>query len=380
MFIYRAARVCCGPCRIRRAARWTSAKLHRTIDDRSRPTGTGFAQRYTTARGTVPLRKAAITARDRGLTDVSATVGLPRSLLYHKYHVLWETFFAGLGVQTITSPVSNRAILARGIELAVDETCVPVKLLLGHVDALRDEADYVLIPRIVTLARGETACVKFLGSYDVARNAIPGIRLLEYTVDVEKGLYERQELCRVGATFERSSRKVRRAYEDASRAHERHLRALGEHQQDALGRPGIKVLVVGHAYNLYDEMLGKPIVDFLGKNGVEVVCSEYHDAAEARRLSRKISQDIPWTYNKELLGALESYRHRVDGIIFLVTFPCGPDSLMTELCMRSVKGTPSIMLVLDELQSEAGLQTRLESFIDLIEAGKQRMSASGEVL
>jgi predicted nucleotide-binding protein (sugar kinase/HSP70/actin superfamily) len=317
-------------------------------------------------------------AEQGGNEDMPATVGLPRSLLFHKYHVLWESFFRELGVQTITSPPSNRAILARGIELAVDETCVPVKLLLGHVDALRDKADYVLIPRIVTLARGETACVKFLGSYDVARNAIPGIRLLEYSVDVEKGLYERPELCRVGATFERNRRKVRRAYDEASRIHARHMRDLSERQETALARPGIKVLVVGHAYNLYDEMLGKPIVDFLGKNGVEVVCSEFHDTAKARKLARRISQDIPWTFNKELLGALESYRHRVDGIIFLVTFPCGPDSLMTELCMRSVKGTPSIMLVLDELQSEAGLQTRLESFIDLIVAGKQRMLMSGD--
>lgn len=308
---------------------------------------------------------------------MSVTVGLPRSLLFHKYHVLWESFFDALEVETVTSPPSNRAILARGIELAVDETCVPVKLYLGHVDALRDKADYVLVPRIVSLERGETACVKFLGAYDVARNAIPGIRLLEYNVDVENRIYERPELCRVGATFEPSKRRVRQAYDRAALAHTRHTRELDERQEAALARPGMKVLVVGHAYNLYDEMLGKPVVDFLGKNGVEVVCSEFHDAAKARKLAQRVSKDIPWTFNKELLGALESYRDRVDGIIYLVTFPCGPDSLMTELCMRSVKGTPSIMLVLDELQSEAGLQTRLESFIDLIAAGKGRKLAGG---
>lgn len=308
---------------------------------------------------------------------MQATVGLPRSLLFHKYHVLWESFFDALDVETVVSPPSNRAILARGIELAVDETCVPVKLFLGHVDALRDKADYVLVPRIVTLAKDETACVKFLGAYDVARNSVPGIRLLEYSVDVKNKLYERPELCRVGQTFERDARKVRRAYDRAALAHLRHTAELDARQEEVLARPGMKVLVVGHAYNLYDEMLGKPIADFLVKSGVEVVSSEFHDTPKARKLALRVSKDIPWTYNKELLGALESYRDRVDGIIFLVTFPCGPDSLMTELCMRSVKGTPSIMLVLDELQSEAGLQTRLESFIDLIAAGKQRAAAGG---
>jgi len=310
---------------------------------------------------------------------VQATVGLPRSLLFHKYHVLWESFFDALEVETVVSPPSNRAILARGIELAVDETCVPVKLFLGHVDALRDKADYILVPRIVTLAKDETACVKFLGAYDVARNSVPGVRLLEYSVDVKNKIHQRPELCRIGRVFERDARKVRKAYDRAALAHLRHTSELDERQEAVLARPGTKVLVVGHAYNLYDEMLGKPIVDFLGRQGVEVVCSEFHDTAKARRLARRVSKDIPWTYNKELLGALESYRDRVDGIIFLVTFPCGPDSLMTELCMRSVKGTPSIMLVLDELQSEAGLQTRLESFVDLIAAGKKHGTVRGGV-
>ncbi|MBE0417229.1 MAG: hypothetical protein IBX63_05650 [Coriobacteriia bacterium] len=318
-------------------------------------------------------------ANQGGTITVQATIGLPRSLLFHKYHVLWTSFFEALDVKTVTSPPSNRAILARGIELAVDETCVPVKLFLGHVDALRDKVDYILVPRIVTLAKDETACVKFLGAFDVARNSVPGVRLLEYNVDVANGVYERPELCRVGQTFERSRRKVRRAYDHAKAAQLRHASALADLQDEALERPGIKVLVVGHPYNLYDEMLGKPIVDFLGSHGAEVLCSEFADTAKARVLARKVSKDIPWTFNKELLGSLELYRSRVDGVIFLVTFPCGPDSLMTELCMRSMKGTPAVMIVLDELQSEAGLKTRLESFVDLIAAGKARRLSGGDV-
>ena len=64
------------------------------------------------------------------------TIGLPRSLLYHRYRVLWKAFFDGIGVETVESPPSNRVILDRGIRLAVDETCLPLKLLIGHVDAL----------------------------------------------------------------------------------------------------------------------------------------------------------------------------------------------------------------------------------------------------
>lgn len=301
---------------------------------------------------------------------MQATIGLPRSLLYHKYRVLWTSFFSAIGVETVTSPPSNRAILARGVELAVDETCVPLKVFLGHVDSLRDRADYVLVPRIVTLAKGETACVKFLGAYDVTRNAIPDVPLLEYNVDVANGVTERNELCRLGRVFERSARKVRRAYDEAKQEQELHDQRVAAKQAALLDRPGEKVLVVGHAYNLYDELLGKPILDTLAAEGVEVLCSELADMQQARELAARVSADIPWTYNKELLGALELYREQVDGVIFLVTFPCGPDSLMTELCLRRIKGTPAITLVLDELQGEAGLKTRLESFVDLLRAQK----------
>lgn len=301
---------------------------------------------------------------------MQATIGLPRSLLYHKYGVLWTSFFENLGVDTVTSPPSNRAILERGVELAVDETCVPLKVFLGHVDSLRGKADHVLVPRIVTLAKGETACVKFIGAYDVVRNVVPDIPVLEYNVDVENRVTERDELCRLGRRFERSGRRVRRAYDAAKADQERHHRDVSASQELILDRPGEKVLVVGHAYNLYDELLGKPIRETLARQGVEVLCSELADMDQARRLASRVSVDIPWTYNKELLGALELYRERVDGVIFLVTFPCGPDSLMTELCLRRIKGLPAITLVLDELQGEAGLKTRLESFVDLLRAQK----------
>ncbi len=295
------------------------------------------------------------------------TVGLPRSLLYHRYRVLWKSFFEGIGVETVESPPSNRAILDRGIRLAVDETCLPLKLLIGHVDALKGRVDYVLMPRIVSVARGETACVKFLGAYDVVRNVIDDVQLLEYNVDVTEGVTERAELCRLGSDLGGNRLAAWWAYEKAKRAESRFLEERTRLHEAALEMSGLKVLVVGHGYNIEDELLGLPIVRALEELGVIPVAAEMHDRHLLRQLSRRLSSDIPWTYNKELLGAVERYRDRVDGIIFLVTFPCGPDSLMTELCVRKIKDKPILVIVLDELQGDTGLRTRIESFVDLID-------------
>ena len=56
----------------------------------------------------------------------------------------------------------------------------------------------------------------------------------------------------------------------------------------------------------------------------------------------------------------------VDGIIFLTTFPCGPDSLVNELMIRKIKELPVTNILIDELNVQTGIETRIESFIDII--------------
>ena len=48
------------------------------------------------------------------------------------------------------------------------------------------------------------------------------------------------------------------------------------------------------------------------------------------------------------------------------TFPCGPDSLVNELLIRKIKDIPTINILIDEQNANTGLETRLESFIDII--------------
>ena len=56
----------------------------------------------------------------------------------------------------------------------------------------------------------------------------------------------------------------------------------------------------------------------------------------------------------------------MDGILFLSSFPCGPDSLVNELMTRKITDIPTISILIDELTSNTGLETRLESFVDIV--------------
>ena len=57
------------------------------------------------------------------------------------------------------------------------------------------------------------------------------------------------------------------------------------------------------------------------------------------------------------------------GIIHLISFGCGPDSLVGELVERRArrKGFPFLLLTLDEHSGETGLLTRLEAFVDTLQ-------------
>jgi len=90
------------------------------------------------------------------------------------------------------------------------------------------------------------------------------------------------------------------------------------------------------------------------------------DRDVALKRSRELSPTCKWELNREILGGIALRRGDVDGIILLSAFPCGPDAMVNELIARRVKGVPMLNLVLDGQSGTAGVETRLESFIDII--------------
>ena len=67
-----------------------------------------------------------------------------------------------------------------------------------------------------------------------------------------------------------------------------------------------------------------------------------------------------------MIGALYYYYHQVDGLIFISTYPCGVDSLVNNLAIRKNKQLPILNLLIDENITDLSLETKLESFIDIL--------------
>jgi predicted nucleotide-binding protein (sugar kinase/HSP70/actin superfamily) len=59
----------------------------------------------------------------------------------------------------------------------------------------------------------------------------------------------------------------------------------------------------------------------------------------------------------------------VDGIIHITAFACGPDSIVDKYLEIEAKKRkiPYMSVTIDEHTGEAGMRTRLEAFLDMLE-------------
>lgn len=293
------------------------------------------------------------------------TIGVPASLLYYKYKDLWLTFFKGLGLKVIVSPDTDKKILESGIKYSLDEACLAMKIYMGHVHYLIDKCDYILVPRLESLKKCEKLCTNFSALYDLTRNTFDA-KIIHYNVDVEHQKGEEKAFIKMGSLLGFSKSVAKNCYLEAKECeHTLKRKRLDKQIKDLKNSKKIKILLAGHPYNLYDKFIGGEVSEILKNNDVDIFYSDIYDEAHVIKDMPRISKANYWTYNREMIASIAYYEPYVDGIILITSFPCGPDSLSNEMILRNVH-IPITNLIMDEADSTAGMETRIESFIDII--------------
>lgn len=296
------------------------------------------------------------------------TIGLPRAMLYYRCHTLWRAFFQELGVDTLVSDPTDRDILERGTALAIDEACLSLKIYLGHVAALVGRCDYILVPRVSNFGFRRSLCTRFEAMPDLVRNTFrnSGQQFLSYEVDELLKKDEESGFIEMGKALGFPAKAVRSAYRHGKKAEQAQHKARVQRYEQQYKKEGMKVLIAAHSYVAEDPYMGRAVTDYLKRVGVIPLRADIVNREAALKRSRELSPTCKWEINREILGGIAMHQSEVDGIILLSAFPCGPDAMVNELIARRVKGVPMLNLVLDAQSGTAGVETRLESFIDII--------------
>ena len=292
-------------------------------------------------------------------------IGIPRSIHYFEFKDKWKNFFEYLGCKVVISPPTNKEILNDGIRLSTDEMCLSLKLYLGHINYLKDKCDYVVIPRIDKYDLENQTCTNFLALYDIVNNLFD-INILNYNIDYDTNDSEEKGFYKMGRELGFNIIKIKKAYNYACNVSKKIDIEKCNHSLKNLKGKNTRILIVSHSYVIHDEYIGSPIVKILKKLGADIIYSDELSSNFTNELSSKLSSTLYWKYSRDQIGVIELIKNKIDGIIFLTSFPCGLDSLVNELVIRKIN-IPCINIVLDDLDALAGIETRLESFMDILE-------------
>ncbi len=325
-------------------------------------------------------------------------IGIPRALLYYQYFPAWKTFFEALGAEVVVSSPTTRTMLTEGSARVVADTCLPVKVFLGHVLSLVGECDYIFIPAVRSVQNRVYNCSKFLGLPDMTKAVIPeSPPILEVDVDINRGRNELyKSIYKMGRRFTPNPVKLRQAGIAAWQAFLNYreimpvrkmtppevmkgmLSSLVKERKVDSGQQSSSrstIALIGHPYLLYDDYVNHRIIRRIKQAGNRVVTPEMLTIMELNSAVNRLVGGAYWTYEEEVVGAGGHYLQTgADGVIGIMAFGCGPDSLMMDAVRRQAArlgSVPFMCLTVDEHTAEAGIVTRLEAFIDMMQRRKR---------
>ena len=317
-------------------------------------------------------------------------IGIPRGMSFYSNYPFWYGFFSSLGFKIILSDPTTKQTMSEGSALVVTETCLPIKIYLGHIlNLLKKGVKNIFVPSLQSVAPKIYNCSKIRGLPDLVRNVVKGdFRIIEATLDKSsknQGLYSfLQEAVKPFGitdfeTIKKASKQGWKVYNNflvMMRAGMSYKKAINYALQgkvfieSSTNSSPINVALVSHGYNIYDDRACMKIFDKLEKMDVKIFTSLQLTDEQMEEGIASLGQHRYWANEYEMTGTAGHYLkdNKIDGIITLNAFGCGPDSLMIESITRKAKeaGKPLLSLTIDEHTGEAGFVTRLEAFIDML--------------
>jgi predicted nucleotide-binding protein (sugar kinase/HSP70/actin superfamily) len=293
------------------------------------------------------------------------SIGIPRALTTHSLFPLYSTFFAGLGLEVVLSSVDPRGELK-----SYSGFCFPAQIAHG---ALLDLAErglgLVFLPHIVRMPQDNPCRDSYLcpvtqaGPYFLAK-AFPDLRFLSPLLDFTRGYQASSALVEMAVRELGKPRALaEQAWAAAVRAQTEVERALGEMGQQALaqavraGKPAI--LLAGRSYNAFTPEGSQSVGKKLSSMGVTVIPADC--------LAPVGAGPTVWYAANQILNAVALARQHPNLFLLCVSnFSCTIDAFTHAMLASELGAKPCLILEIDAHTADAGVQTRLEAFLDIV--------------
>jgi len=301
------------------------------------------------------------------------TVGIPMAFSTHLLYPLYSWFFHELGINILLSD----GISPRGTARAESTYCFPAEMAHGAVQNLLDQgADYVLLPHH-----------RDMPSYqeDVHANFCPITQALPYYIEKAFSDYPTERFLPLIVSFKFGEQKAfeffartasvlgvdrataEKAFRKAVTEQQRYFRLAAELGREAMehSRNGSSTAIVlmGRPYNAFTKDANMEIPRKFFSRGFTVIPFDILPFE-----GEDIYRNMYWYFGQQNMKAASLVKNEPNlHACYISNFSCAPDSFLLHY-LRWMMGTkPYLVLELDSHTADAGIDTRIEAFLDIID-------------
>ena len=307
----------------------------------------------------------------------SKVIGIPRILQFFEWLPLFATLFQELGYKVVLSPPTSKQIIKKGCEITPAEPCFPIKIAIGHINALLESGiKNIFLPQITDLPSEHPALE--VGKVCPYVQSVPwispaSIKFSELNVNLltpvlhlgRKGVILNEEIKNLANLLGEPLEKVKKAWkigEEAQKDFHHWLKQKGKEVLENF-KDEIILVIVGRPYNAFDPGANLGIHYKIRKLGLVGLPVDMLPLEEVKDVS--FLEGMYWEYGQRFLLAAHIIRETPNLFpIYFTNFSCGPDSFIEHFFEDLLGEKPFLEIEVDEHSAEAGIVTRLEAFVD----------------
>ncbi|MEE8399111.1 MAG: acyl-CoA dehydratase activase [Desulfobacterales bacterium] len=320
---------------------------------------------------------------ETGKSGPRGRIGINRSFLTNTYYPLYSTFFSILGLE----PVLPDSPSQEGIDRRNAAFCYPGELSHGFFFTLlemENPPEFIFLPHfkavavpddhprsvVCPLLQGEPFYLRAAFQEEISALEKKGTTILTPLIDLTGGLSgAREALIAVARQMGINRKEAKAAFQAAAKRQEAcqaEMTSIGKEALCELEADPEKMAVVlfSRSYSGFVEEAHMGIPHKLATRGVLVIPYDFLPIDDA-----PVRPHMYWGMGRLMLKAAARVKDHPQLFgTYITNFSCGPDSFLLGYFRQLMDRKPSLTLELDSHSADAGLETRIEAFLDIVVA------------
>ena len=309
------------------------------------------------------------------------SIGINKSFFTNLFYPLFSRFFEELGL-TVVLPDT---VEGEGVELKGAAFCYPAEIAHGYMyNLLKKSPDYLFLPHIKMIkgskdnekgvvcpfAQGEPY---FLSSafkdHDLFNRLKKEGKILKPLLDFSdsSSVSVKESFVQMGKALGKSEKAAIAAYHLSRKYQEEKVASMKDSCEKLLkelekDKSQYAIVILGRVYNAFVSETNMGIPQKIATRGVPVIPYLFLPIDDY-----EVSPEMYWATGQMILKA-SKYVANHDQLYacYITNFSCGPDSFILEYFRHEMGKKPYLILEIDSHVADAGLETRIEAFIDII--------------